>query len=41
MRNSQQAWAAVLPDARYDTLAGQTHNVGTEVLAPVLAEFFS
>lgn len=41
MRNSQKLWASVLPDARYDTLAGQTHNVKIEVLAPVLGRFFS
>ena len=41
MRNAQKHWADILPDARYKTLDGQTHNVKTEAIAPVLAQFFS
>ncbi|MBU1174750.1 MAG: lysophospholipase [Alphaproteobacteria bacterium] len=41
MRNAQRHWANTLPNARYDTLPGQTHNVKTEAIAPVLATFFS
>lgn len=41
MRNSQRQWAGVLPHARYQTLPGQTHNVKTEAIVPVLREFFS
>jgi hypothetical protein len=33
--------AATLPRAERHTLAGQSHNVEPEVLAPVLVEFFS
>ena len=40
-RNSARALADLLPDAQYRTLAGQTHEVAPEVLAPVLQEFFS
>jgi hypothetical protein len=39
-RNSARALADILPDAQYRTLAGQTHEVAPEVLAPVLQEFF-
>jgi hypothetical protein len=35
-----QALAQTLPNANYRTLAGQTHMVKAEVLAPVLVEFF-
>ncbi len=41
MRNSVQAVADVLPNARHRTLAGQTHAVSPDVLAPILVEFFS
>lgn len=41
MRNAQRHWAESLPNARYDTLPGQTHNVKTEAIAPVLAAFFA
>ena len=34
------AIAAALPDARRGTLAGQTHDVAADALAPVLVEFF-
>ena len=39
-RNAARALAAVLPDARYRTLEGQTHGVTDEAMAPVLEEFF-
>jgi pimeloyl-ACP methyl ester carboxylesterase len=41
MRHSMQALAQTLPNANYRTLAGQTHMVKAEVLAPVLVEFFT
>jgi hypothetical protein len=34
------ALVASIPDATRRTLAGQTHAVSNEVLAPVLVEFF-
>ena len=40
MRNAMRELAAVLPNARYITLEGQTHLVKAEALAPVLVEFF-
>ncbi len=40
MRNAMQALANVLPNAKYSTLAGQTHIVKPAALAPVLEEFF-
>lgn len=39
-RNSARALAALLPDAHYRTLEGQTHGVTDEAMAPVLEEFF-
>jgi pimeloyl-ACP methyl ester carboxylesterase len=41
MRNGMRALAEVLPSARYETLAGQTHVVKAGRLAPVLAAFFT
>jgi pimeloyl-ACP methyl ester carboxylesterase len=41
MHNAAEALAGVLPDARRRTLAGQTHQVEPEVLAPVLEEFLA
>ena len=41
MKNGMRALADVLPNARHDTLAGQTHMVKAEVLAPWLASFFA
>lgn len=41
MRNAARALADVLPDARYETLEGQTHQVDPEVLAPVLERFLA
>jgi pimeloyl-ACP methyl ester carboxylesterase len=40
MRHAAQAVAAAIPDAQYRTLAGQTHEVAPEVIAPKLIEFF-
>ena len=40
-RNAVLALVDVLPDARHQTLADQTHQVAPEVLAPVLAEYFA
>lgn len=40
MRNAQEMWADMLPNAEYRTLPGQTHNVKTEAIVPVLGEFF-
>jgi pimeloyl-ACP methyl ester carboxylesterase len=40
MHSAARALVAVLPHAQYRTLAGQTHGVAPEVLAPVLVEFF-
>lgn len=41
MKNAMRALADVLPSARYQTLAGQTHVVKPGRLAPVLTEFFT
>ena len=41
MTAGADALAAALPNARRRTLAGQTHDVAAEALAPVLKEFFS
>lgn len=41
MRHAMQALAQTPPNAAYRTLAGQTHMVKPEVLAPVLVEFFT
>jgi len=41
MHSAAAAAAAAMPDARHRKLDGQTHDVAPEVLAPVLAEFFS
>ncbi len=40
MRTAARAVAESLPHAQYRTLAGQTHEVSSQVLAPILAEFF-
>ena len=40
MAAAAQAVAHALPNAKLRTLAGQTHDVAPEVLAPVLVEFF-
>ena len=39
MRNAQAAVAAALPDARLETLPGQTHMVKPKVVAPVVTPF--
>jgi pimeloyl-ACP methyl ester carboxylesterase len=39
--HAAEAVAAILPDARRCTLAGQHHAVAPEALAPVLVEFFA
>lgn len=39
-RNAVRALVDVLPDARHRTLEGQDHGPSSEVLAPVLVEFF-
>ncbi|MPZ25538.1 MAG: alpha/beta fold hydrolase [Micromonosporaceae bacterium] len=40
LRNGMRALAEVLPDARHRSLAGQTHLLKPEAVAPVLVEFF-
>jgi pimeloyl-ACP methyl ester carboxylesterase len=40
MRNSMRAWAHALPNSVHQTLAGQTHMVKQDVLAPALTGFF-
>jgi pimeloyl-ACP methyl ester carboxylesterase len=41
MRNAMRAWADVFPNAVHQTLAGQTHMVKQDVLAPALIGFFA
>jgi pimeloyl-ACP methyl ester carboxylesterase len=41
MRNAMRAWADVLPNSVHQTLAGQTHMVKQDVLAPALVNFFA
>ena len=41
MQNSMKAWASAFPNAVHKTLAGQTHMVKKDVLAPALNEFFA
>lgn len=41
MSNGQEALAAVLPDARHMVLAGQTHMLKADAVAPVLVDFFA
>jgi pimeloyl-ACP methyl ester carboxylesterase len=40
MRLGAKRTAAAIPNSQYRTLEGQTHDVSSEVLAPVLMEFF-
>jgi pimeloyl-ACP methyl ester carboxylesterase len=40
MHNGARTLASILPQAEQRTLAGQDHGVATEVLAPILVEFF-
>ncbi|KIL38131.1 hydrolase [Gordoniibacillus kamchatkensis] len=41
MRNAMKALADVLPDARHQTIEGQTHIIKSTVLAPVLHRYFA
>ena len=41
MHPTATSLAQAIPHAQHRTLAGQTHDVNTEVLAPMLVEFFS
>lgn len=41
MQNAQRQVAGVLPASRHETLAGQTHMVKAEVIAPHLRDFFA
>ena len=41
MQNSMKAWANAFPNAVHKTLAGQTHMVKQDVLAPALIEFLA
>lgn len=41
MRTAMRSLADTLPDARYRTLAGQTHLLKSGAVAPVLREFFA
>jgi pimeloyl-ACP methyl ester carboxylesterase len=40
-QHGTQALVDILPNAQHRTLAGQTHEVAAEALAPVLKEFFA
>ncbi len=40
MRTTAAALAGAMPGGRYKVLAGQTHEVKAEVLAPALIDFF-
>jgi pimeloyl-ACP methyl ester carboxylesterase len=41
LRDAAKSLAAALPDGRYGTLEGQTHDVAAEALAPALVDFFT
>jgi pimeloyl-ACP methyl ester carboxylesterase len=41
MRHGNQSFASVLPNARYQTLEGQTHLLKPKTHAPILVEFFN
>jgi pimeloyl-ACP methyl ester carboxylesterase len=41
MRNAMRHLATVLPDARHESLPGQTHMLKPEAVAPVLRQFFA
>jgi hypothetical protein len=41
LRDATSAVAAAMPQAQRRTLAGQTHDVSPDALAPVLIDFFS
>lgn len=40
MLDTAMALAEAIPNAQHRTLAGQTHDVSSDVLAPILTEFF-
>lgn len=40
MHDTAEKLAAAIPNAQHRTLNGQTHEVGSDALAPVLVEFF-
>ena len=40
MRASAEKLAKLMPDVDWQTLEGQTHDVDSKVLAPVLEKFF-
>ncbi len=40
MQNTAKTLANIIPDAQYQTLEGQEHNVNPAVMAPALKEFF-
>jgi pimeloyl-ACP methyl ester carboxylesterase len=40
LQEAARTVAAAIPDARHETLAGQTHNVKAVVLAPAVTKFF-
>jgi pimeloyl-ACP methyl ester carboxylesterase len=40
MRHANRSLASVLPNARYQTLHGQTHMLKPKAHAPILVEFF-
>ena len=41
MHITATALAQAIPNAKHDTLEGQTHEVAAEALGPVLVKFFS
>jgi hypothetical protein len=41
MHITATALANAIPNAQHRTLEGQTHEVATEAIAPVLVEFFN
>ena len=41
MHLAATALADAMPNGRHRTLEGQTHEVSSEVIAPVLVEFFT
>jgi pimeloyl-ACP methyl ester carboxylesterase len=41
MRNGMRALAGVLPNAKYQTVAGESHMLRAKAIAPILIEFFS
>lgn len=41
MRNTAQAIAKAIPGAQYRTIAGQTHELQSDAVAPILIEFFT